>query len=274
LKFGISIALPLDGPTDVRQVARRTEAAGFDSLFLPEHTHLASAFLRDHPEVLAWHADPDEWARQIGRVADPFVTLAVAASVTERLRIGTGICLIAQHEPIVLAKQVATLDVVSGGRFLFGIGAGWIAGETVNHGIAFASRFAAMRERVLAMKALWTGEEVSFAGDTVRFDGARQTLRPAQDPHPPIMVGGTSARARAAASEYGDAWMPIHAPGLYERIGIVPTTVVFTTAPDAASLDRYAEAGVERCVFDAGTGDPATLRRLAAVAERHAHPSR
>jgi probable F420-dependent oxidoreductase len=267
VRFGVYIAS--GGSVGLKEIARRAEDLGFESLFVPDHTHLASRYLAEHPDVMAWHPDPSSFAELIASIPDPFVSLAVVAAVTERLRVGTGICLVAQRNPLVVAKQVATLDVVSGGRFIFGIGAGWIPGETANHGIAHEQRFAVMRERILAMKALWTGEEVSFSGTHVRFEGARQRLTPIQKPHPPILIGGMSSNAVDAAGDYCDGWFPIHEPGIANRIGDLRTTVIFTESPPEETLEKYAAVGIERIVLDVGAGDASTLNRLAGLVRRH-----
>lgn len=270
VRFGVYSAA--GGTVGLKELARRTEDLGFESLFVPDHTHLASRYLAEHPDVMAWHPDPPSYAELIASIPDPFVSLAVVAAVTERLQVGTGICLVAQRNPIVLAKQVATLDVASGGRFIFGIGAGWIRGETANHGIAHEQRFAVMRERILAMKALWTGEEVSFSGTHVRFEGACQQLTPIQKPHPPILIGGMSSKAVDAAGDYGDGWFPIHESGIADRVGDLRTTVIigdFSGSPTEETLENYAAVGVERIVLDVGAGDASTLNRLARLVRRH-----
>src|SRR5256885_6131294 len=151
-----------DLTSDIRDVARAAEDAGFESLFVAEHTHIPTSRRTAYPmggEL------PDEYARTF----DPFVSLMAAAAVTERLRVGTGVCLVVERDPIVLAKEVSTLDVLSGGRVLFGVGAGWNAEELAQHGVGFADRFAVLDDRVRLMQALWTQDEASYAGTHARL---------------------------------------------------------------------------------------------------------
>jgi len=269
LIFGIHIR-PTTESMDVRELARRIEDAGFDALFLPEHTHIPTSVGTDH-------AEGADWLRACMLMFDPFVTLGAVAAVTERLLLGTGVCLVPQHHPITLAKTVATLDVLSGGRVLFGIGAGWNRPEIANHGVDPARRFAVMREHILAMRRIWTEEEPAFAGEFVRFDPIWQWPKPVQRPHPPVLVGGEGPRVLDRVLEYGDAWMPNDHPGLAERIGElqrravtlgrapVPVTV-FATPPDPAAVARCAAAGATRCVFNLPSAPVdealAALRRL------------
>jgi probable F420-dependent oxidoreductase len=184
VRFGVLFLSVVDA--DLVALGRTAEELGFESLFMPEHTHCAVGFLRDHPEETDYYGG-------MARMFDPFVALAAVASVTRTLRLGTGICLVPQHDPIVLAKQVATLDRVSGGRLMFGIGAGWVPAEAAHHGVAFDRRFDVMRDYVLAMQALWTGREVSHAGEFVQFDDVR-SLDPVQQPHPPILSAAPARR--------------------------------------------------------------------------------
>jgi len=220
--------------------------------------------------------DP-EWLRRCMRLLDPFVALGAVAAVTERLRLGTGVCLVPQHHPITLAKQVATLDLLSGGRALFGVGAGWGREEMGNHGTDPALRWRLMRERVLAMKRIWTEDEPEFQGELVRFGPIWQWPKPVQKPHPPVLVGGEGPRVLERVVDYGDEWMPNDHPELEERIGElqrlaaargrgpIPVTV-FDAPTDPALIQRYAAAGVTRCVFTIPSNDAeqfgATLARL------------
>jgi probable F420-dependent oxidoreductase len=142
-------------------------------------------------------------------MADPFVSLMAAAAATRTIKLGTGICLVVEHDPLVLAKSVATLDWLSNGRVLFGIGGGWNREEMEHHGTPFARRWRVLRERVLAMKALWTQEEASFHGEFVNFDRAISFPKPVQRPHPPILFGGATAQGRARVVDYCDGWIPI-----------------------------------------------------------------
>jgi probable F420-dependent oxidoreductase len=260
-------------------VAEAAEERGFESLFVPEHTHIPAS--RDTP----WPGGAD-LPRRYYRTFDPFVALGAAAAVTNSIRLGTGICLVVERDPITLAKEVATLDRLSGGRFLFGVGAGWNREEMVNHGTDPRRRRAVLRERVLAMKELWTREQVEFHGEHVSFGPVYQWPKPVQQPHPPILVGGTGAKALEHVLELGDAWFPNPRGGpavIEERLNelqrlaaergraAVPISV-FGARPE--HLERYAELGVERCVLSLPSAGPdevlAELDRLAELLPRWA----
>jgi probable F420-dependent oxidoreductase len=196
---------------------------------------------------------------------DPFVTLTAAAMATTRLRIGTGVCLAAQRDPIQTAKLVASIDQVSGGRFLFGVGGGWNAEEMADHGTAFNTRFQLMRERVMAMKAIWTEDEPKFHGELVDFPKMKTGPKPVQNPHPPVIVGGAFPYAARRALRYGDGWVPHAGRPQYSdvtdfipqfrqtaaeagrRPGEVPVTV-FGAPEDRDRLTRYRDRGVARVV--------------------------
>jgi probable F420-dependent oxidoreductase len=257
-------------------LAQAVEDRGFESLFVPEHTHIPAS--RETPYPLG-----PELPKEYIHLFDPFVALAVMAGVTRRLRLGTNICLVVEHDPIALAKQMVTLDVVSNGRFLFGVGGGWNLEEMRNHGTDPAHRFKLLRERVLAMKALWTEEEASFHGQYVNFDRIWLRPRPVQQPHPPILIGSTSASPatlkRVAA--YGDEWIPLAGIGLdvgldaglpesittlnalAARRGRGPIPVSVPALPDRAALARYQALGVRRCVFSLPTvGEAEAVQQL------------
>jgi probable F420-dependent oxidoreductase len=200
--------------------------------------------------------------REYTRTLDPFVCLAAAAAVTERIRLGTGVCLVVQRDPIQTAKAVASLDVISGGRALFGVGAGWNLEEMRDHGTDPATRFGLLRERVEAMRELWTAEEASYAGRHVRFERAWQWPKPVQRPHPPVLVGGNGPRVLDRVLAFGDGWMPNPSPDddtviaradeLRRRAGELgrQATLTISSAPaDPRRLTRYAEAGFERAIF-------------------------
>jgi len=251
---GVSIFLT-DESTGPAQVARAAEERGFESLFLPEHTHIPTSRLSPWPAG-------GELPREYARCVDPFIALGVAAAVTTDLKLGTGVCLVVERDPITLAKEVATLDRVSGGRFLFGIGAGWNREEMANHGTNPVTRWKLMRERVEAMIAIWTSDEAEYHGTMVDFDRIWSWPKPVQRPHPPVIVGGAGDRALEAAAEYGDGWAPINGrpDDLAARIrqvqarasegGRAPLEVsVFAAPPDAASLSGLAELGVSRAVL-------------------------
>ena len=176
---------PTDYGIDVTELARALEDRGFKSLFVPEHTHIPLSRRSPFP-------GGGELPKRYSHTHDPFVALAFAAAATKKLKLGTGILLVPQHEPIVTAKAIASLDQLSGGRFIFGIGGGWNVEEMENHGAHYKTRFKQMREHVLAMKELWTKEEAEFHGQFVNFDKAWSYPKPKQRPHPPILLGGES----------------------------------------------------------------------------------
>jgi probable F420-dependent oxidoreductase len=230
------------------------EERGFESLFLAEHTHIPTS------RESSFSGD-GELPREYSHTIDPFVGLAAAATATERLKVGTGVCLVIQRDVITTAKEVATLDRISGGRFLFGVGAGWNIEEMTNHGTDPRTRFRRMRESVEAMKAIWTQEEAEYHGRLVDFDPIWSWPKPVQQPHPPILVGGIGDRVLDRVVAYGDEWIPnrIRSPEeLAERIGElqrraeaagrerIPVTV-FGAQPD--QLERLRDAGVTRALF-------------------------
>jgi probable F420-dependent oxidoreductase len=237
-------------------IGRRAEELGFESLFFPEHTHIPVS--RDTP-----YAGGGELPREYRHIIDPFVGLAAAAAVTERLKVGTGVCLIIERDPIVTAKEVATLDHLSGGRFLFGVGAGWNIEEMRNHGTDPDTRFRRMRESVEAMKAIWTEDEAEYHGRIIDFDPIWSWPKPVQKPHPPVLVGGLGEKVYDRVVAYGDEWIPnrVKSPEeLGERIAElqrraeaagrerIPVTV-FGAKAEVRLLERLKTAGVTRALF-------------------------
>lgn len=252
-------------------LAREVEARGFESLWLPEHTHIPAS--RRSP----WPGGPDlpEWYWQ---TYDPFVALMAAAAATTTLNVATGICLVVERDPIVTAKEVATLDRLSGGRFLFGIGGGWNAEEMEDHGTAFKTRFRLLRERVLAMKAIWTQHEAEFHGEFVDFPPMWAYPKPQQQPHPPVYMGGDGPTTLRRVVEFCDGWMPIWgrpAPGptLPEKIAAlreqwqqagrsgVPAVSIFQAPADAGVLRRLEDWGVDRAILALPVTAPDAQRR-------------
>ena len=240
----------------IDELAREAEARGFESLFVPEHTHIPTS--RRSPFA------GGELPKEYWHTLDPFVGLMAAAAATRQLKVGTGICLIIERDTIVTAKAAATLDLLSGGRFLFGIGAGWNAEEMENHGTDFKTRYRKMREQVLAMKEIWTKDEPEFHGDFVNFDPIWSWPKPAQRPHPPVILGGESSHTLQRVVEFCDGWLPRGRaaerilPGLEElktraaKAGRDMKTIsvtVFGAAPDEAVLDTYRKAGITRVLF-------------------------
>ena len=253
MKFGVQVRATAEG-VDLVWLARALEARGFESVFLPEHTHVPVNRSSVHP-------GGEELMDAARRGIDPFIGLAVIAGSTERLRLGTGICLLPQHDPIVLAKQVATLDVLSGGRVILGVGAGWAREEMANHGVDPARRWDLLREKTLAVKALWTQEQASFEGELVRFGPVWQWPKPAQQPHPQILIGGEGPRVLERVVEYGDGWIPNWEADMPDRAaelgrlaadagrGPLPITV-YATPADPAVIAACMVAGVERICFN------------------------
>jgi probable F420-dependent oxidoreductase len=200
MKFGV-LMFATDTSIGVVELARAAEERGMESLFLPEHSHIPVC--RNTPFPGGGDL-PEEYRRAL----DPLIGLAAAAAATSTLRVGTGVCLVVQRDPIQLAKEVASLDLISGGRFLFGIGAGWNLEEMADHGTDPSRRFTLLRERVAAMKQIWAHDEAEFHGSLVDFDPMWQWPKPVQRPHPPILLGGHGPRALERVVEYADEWFP------------------------------------------------------------------
>jgi probable F420-dependent oxidoreductase len=249
--FGIAI-FATDYAVDPARLARMVEDRGFESLFMPEHTHIPTS--RKTP-----YRGGGELPEMYSHTYDPFVALSFAAAATERLKVATGICLIVERDPITTAKEVASLDRLSDGRFMFGVGAGWNREEMENHGTDPDRRFGLMRERVEAIKAIWSDDEAEYHGRQVDFDPIWSWPKPLQEPHPPVLVGGNGERVIDRVLSFGDEWMPNRTPDaealrariaeLRDRAGErVPVT--FSGAkPDRETVEAYAEAGVDRCTF-------------------------
>jgi probable F420-dependent oxidoreductase len=249
-------------------IGRRAEELGFESLFFPEHTHIPVS--RDTP-----YAGGGELPREYRHIVDPFVGLAAVAAVTARLKVGTGVCLIIERDPIVTAKEVATLDHLSAGRFLFGVGAGWNIEEMRNHGTDPDTRFRRMRESVEAMKAIWTEEEAEYHGRIIDFDPIWSWPKPVQKPHPPVLVGGLGEKVYDRVVAYGDEWIPnrVKSPEeLGERIAElqrradaagrerIPVTV-FGAKAEVRLLERLKAAGVTRALFYLRAGEAGEVER-------------
>ncbi len=248
--------VPTDFSIGVMELGRATEEREFESLFLPEHTHIPASRRTPWP---AGGELPEEYRRTL----DPFVALGAVAATTRSLLLGTGVCLVVERDPITLAKEVASLDRLSGGRVLFGVGAGWNHEEMRNHGTDPTLRWKLLRERVLAMKQIWIQDVAEFHGEFVDFDALWQWPKPIQTPHPPVLIAGNGPRVLERVVEFGDAWltMPKEEPHVLGRRigelqdlatrrgrGPVPVTV-FGAPPDPDALEIYAESGVSRCLF-------------------------
>ena len=263
MDFGVSY-FPTDDSIEPAELARMAEERGFESVFVTEHTHIPLSRETAYPAG-------GELPREYWRIYDPFVALTTMAAATERIRIGTAICLLVERDPIITAKEVASLDRLSGGRFLFGIGAGWNLEEMRNHATDPTRRFRLLRERVEACKALWAAEVASYHGEFVDFDEIVCRPAPLQEPHPPIMVGGNGPTVHKRVLAYGDAWFPNRIPpddAMIARIeelqrlgeqagrGRIPVTIQIPPR-DLAVLERYEEAGVTRSVHMLRAGDAA-----------------
>jgi probable F420-dependent oxidoreductase len=239
------------------ELAREAEDRGFTSLYIPEHTHIPTSRRTPPPTGEAVLAE------EYKRTLDPFVALAAAAAVTSRIKLGTGVCLVAQRDPIVLAKEVATLDLISGGRVVLGIGFGWNREEMESHGIDFRRRRDIVREKMLAMQRLWTHERASFDGELVRFAESWSWPKPVQQPRPPILLGGAAGpKLFAHIAEYGDGWMASGGAGVAavlpslrramqkaERDPADLRVVLLGTLPDPGKLEYYESLGVSEVVL-------------------------
>jgi probable F420-dependent oxidoreductase len=254
-------------PSDL---ARLVEERGHRYLFFSEHTHIPASRRTPFP-------GGEPLARKYWSTYDVFVALAVAAEATTSLRIGSGICLIAQRDPIVTAKEVASIDHLSGGRFEFGVGAGWNREEMENHGTDPDTRFALMAERVNAMKAIWTQDEATYTGRHVAFDRIWSWPKPVQRPHPPVLVGGLAPKVADRVLAFGDGWFPFPFDGLLDGIAELrrraadagrTVTICVSGAPtDPAVLEQYLELGVDRVLFELPAAGRGPVERALEQAE-------
>lgn len=254
MKYGIA-TFPTDYSIGPGDLARAAEERGFESFWVAEHSHIPVD--RKAP----WPGG-DELPKMYYDVMDPFVALAAAATVTERILLATGVCLVIQRDPIQTAKLVASIDQVSGGRFLFGVGAGWNIDEMENHGTDGERRFKILRERIEAMKAIWTQDKAEYHGEFVDFDPIYAWPKPVQKPHPPIHVGGVFPGAARRALRWGNGWFPIPGRGesdygevrakiaelakAEERDPAEIEITIFGAGADEAALERYQKDGVDR----------------------------
>ncbi|MFE6771340.1 LLM class F420-dependent oxidoreductase [Streptomyces fimicarius] len=278
MRISTTIFLTDETVTPVR-LARELEQRGFGGLYLPEHTHIPVSRRTPYPMG-------GDLPREYGRTLDPFVALGQAAAVTERLTLGTGITLVAQHDPIDLAKQAATLDHLSGGRFTLGIGYGWNVEEAADHGVEWATRRDLGRDRMALMRALWANEPTGYEGAFGSVQPSEAHPKPAQRPRGPVngprtlIGGGAGPKLFAHIAEYADGWLPIGGGGLteslpklraaWEEAGRDPKdlqVVPYAVLPSPGKLGHYADLGIEEVVLQLPPADePEVLRTLDAYA--------
>ncbi len=266
MKFGV-FYFPTDYGIQVPELAVELENRNIESLFVCEHTHIPTSRKSPFP-------GGGELPKKYIHTHDPFIALSFAAALTKKLRLGTGICLVPQHDPIVLAKVIASLDMMSGGRVEFGIGGGWNVDEMNNHGVEYKTRFKQMREHTEAIKAIWTQDEASYHGEFVNFDPIWSYPKPTQKPHPPILLGGETDYTLKRIVEYCDGWIPrgnmnfdpkvslkrLH--DMADKHGRDPkelSTTLFRGPTTKHELDACREAGVDRVLYEVpdGTRDEA-----------------
>ena len=250
MKFGIAI-FPTDYAISMTELAPAVEALGFESLWVAEHSHIPTS------RSSRW-AGGAELPKQYWHTMDPFIALTLAAMTSKTIRLGTGICLVAQRDPIHTAKSTASLDLISGGRFLFGVGAGWNREEMEDHGTNFTTRWKLMREKVEAIKTIWTQDVAEYRGDMVNFGPMWSWPKPIQKPHPPVILGGSGPGIVERVVRYADGWMPNRGdvieriPELQERAkaaGRAPIPVSYYPRAGANEIERLAKAGVERLIY-------------------------
>lgn len=258
MKFGVAVFFT-DYSISPIELARALEDRGFESLWVPEHSHIPLTRASEWPQQ-------GELPKKYYDVMDPFITLSQAAAVTTTLKIGTGICLVPQRDPIQTAKEVASLDTLSGGRFQFGVGSGWNSDELANHGTEFKSRHKVLKERVEAMRVIWSESKPEYHGEYVNFDPMMTWPKPVQQPGPPVYIGGEFPYGARRALEFGDGWLPHGNRPAYNLLdklpefremeeaagrtpGEMPITV-FGPKENRAEFEQYAESRVERIVLN------------------------
>ncbi|HEY7268454.1 MAG TPA: LLM class F420-dependent oxidoreductase [Dehalococcoidia bacterium] len=278
MKYGVSI-FPTDYAIRPNELGPMLEERGFESVWFPEHTHIPSSRITPYP-------GGTELPMEYSHTYDPFVACTAAAMVTKRLKVATGICLVIERDPITMAKEVASVDMLSDGRFLFGIGGGWNVEEMENHGTDFKTRWRLLRERIMAMKRIWIDDEAEYHGRYVNFEKVWSWPKPVQKPHPPILMGGDGATTFQRVIEFCDGWMPINrgraesGSGLIEKIAALraqskaagrdPDTIsisIFGARPDGDTIGRLEEAGVERVILGL---PPAPREAVEPILERYA----
>ena len=256
MEFGV-LMFATDYAIRPDDLAREAEERGFESVWYPEHTHIPAS--RRSP----WPGGP-ELPKEYWHTHDLFVALAMAAAVTKKIKVGSGICLVIERDPIMLAKEVATLDTLSNGRVLFGIGGGWNAEEMENHGTKFKTRWKRLRESIEAMKAIWANDNAEYHGELINFDPIWSWPKPMQKPHPPIYLGGHGEKALKRVVKYCDGWMPIPVRAgdmqreitqlheLAKAAGRDPKSItisLYGVPPDLDAIRSYAKMGIHRVGF-------------------------
>ena len=275
MKYGLYL-VPTDDYPPITELARAIEERGFDSIWVPEHSHIPTTGSTPYP-------GRGPVTRDFARTLDPFVALTAAASVTKKIKLATGICLLIQRDTIHTAKTVATLDHLSGGRVLFGVGGGWNKPEMENHGTVYATRFKRLEEQLLALKAIWTQDEAEFHGEHVNFDPMWCWPKPVARPHPPIFIGGETDHTLQRIVKYGDGWLPrVRDPEMvlngigklraYARAaGRADDEIAisaFGLAGKPEALQPFRDAGVGRAIIALPPGSPDdVMRRLDRYAE-------
>jgi probable F420-dependent oxidoreductase len=250
MKFGIAI-FPTDYAISMTELAPAVEQLGFESLWVAEHSHIPTS--RESP----WAGGP-ELPKHYWHTMDPFVALTAAALASERILLGTGICLLIERDPIHTAKEAASVDLISRGRFIFGIGGGWNREEMADHGTAFSQRWKLLRERTEAIKAIWTNDVAEYHGEMVDFGPMWSWPKPVQKPHPPVILGGSGPKILERVVRYADGWMPNRGEVL-ERIpeldrmakdaGRERIPVTYYPKADTKDIERCAKAGVDRLIW-------------------------
>ena len=273
MKIGVTI-FATEYAIDPVELGKRLEDLGFESLFLTEHTHIPASRRTPFP-------GGGDLPREYSWTYDPFLTLTTIAGATERLLLATGVCLVTERDPLVTAKAVSTLDHFSNGRFLFGVGAGWNEDELENHGTDPKKRWKVLRERVEAMRELWTTDSASYHGETVEFDDVWQWPKPQQKPHPPVLLGASTPKAIERAVRYCDGWMPSGLGGVTEWGPLVgelrerfadagkprPSVSIYGAAADLETLKEHAAAGVDRAILRLPS---APAEEIVPLLEKHA----
>jgi probable F420-dependent oxidoreductase len=269
VKFGVAI-FPTDYAISMEELAPNAEQLGFESLWVAEHSHIPTSRLSPWPGGA-------ELPKHYWHTLDPFIALTLAARASKTIRVATGICLLVQRDPIHTAKETASVDFVSGGRFIFGVGGGWNREEMADHGTDFKLRWKLLRERVEAIKEIWTKDVAEYHGDLVDFGPMWSYPKPIQKPHPPVILGGSGPKILERVVRYADGWMPNRGE-VVERIpelqrlakeaGRAPIPVTCYPKEGREEIERLAAAGVERLIYYVPPdGRDAALKKLEALAQ-------